>query len=65
MNNTMGASMKPSKMKKDKITSVRINVEILETVKKTHGSMQKFIDAKLDELLQVNVKTTITKKKGK
>jgi len=48
--------MKASKLKKDKIRSVRINSELEEKLKEMGlGSVQKFLDDNLDTLFKIEI----------
>ncbi len=48
--------MKASSLKKNATRSVRINDEILEILESMGTSVQKLLDEKLDELIEVEIK---------
>ena len=47
--------MKASKLKKDKHKTLRINEEVLSCIESSYGTLQKFIDAKIDEVYSVDL----------
>lgn len=47
--------MKPSKLRKDVIKSIRINSENLSRLESKYGSIQKIIDALVDNKLKVKI----------
>ena len=49
--------MKASSLKKNATRSVRINDEILEILDSMGTSVQKLLDEKLDELIEVEIKS--------
>ena len=54
-------------MNKDKITSIRINSEILEKLKKMGYTPQRLIDERINQLLKVEIskRIKIIKQQGK
>lgn len=45
--------MKPSELKKDKSFSARLNQDVFDKIVEKYGSIQKFIDAKIDKEVKV------------
>lgn len=48
--------MKPSDMKKDKVSSVRINSDLLKKLKRKGITLQSIIDKEVDKQFSIDVK---------